>query len=214
MMNSRIEMLTADLRDPSLRERCERLYPLLPPEEQRKAGRFLRDDDRLRFLAGRLLIRTMAEKKCGSTLPEIRLTENGKPYFAGADGLHFNLSHSGMLTVLAVSDAPVGVDVEQIVPLEWRSIAESFGAYEQTMLEQAADPLRCFYRIWTVREAYAKEAGIGLSLYEERTPEISYARGIVRDGGRTRYFSAWEQAGYAFCVCGSAPFQLTRLCRE
>ena len=71
-----------------------------------------------------------------------------------------------------MSDFPVGIDAEKRVPIEWRDIAGSFSPTEREMLDNADDPLRCFYRIWTIREAFAKEEGTGLSLYENSLPDI------------------------------------------
>ena len=71
------------------------------------------------------------------------------------------------------------------------------------MIDNADDPLRCFYRIWTVREAFSKEEGIGLSLFENEQPEIGYNSGTVNYRGKTLYFNVWEKDGHSVCVCGS-----------
>ena len=51
-----------------------------------------------------------------SALPPVEREENGKPFFPGAPGLHFNLSHSGGLALCGVGTAPLGVDIEVIRP--------------------------------------------------------------------------------------------------
>ncbi len=201
MTDRTVEVFTADIRDPAVRGSCALLYPELSPEEREKADRFLHEDDRLRFIAGRALLRRLAAERLGITEPDIRLTAYGKPYIADAESFHFNISHSGAFVVLAVSDAPVGVDIEQTVPVEWRGISESFGEKEREMLTEAVDPLECFYRIWTIREAFAKEEGIGLSLFENGKPDIDYKRGSIGYCGRRLYFTAVEKDGYSLCVC-------------
>ena len=41
-------------------------------------------------------------------LPPVERDENGKPFFPGAPGLHFNLSHSGGLSLCGAGGAPWG----------------------------------------------------------------------------------------------------------
>ena len=93
MANQSIEVYYADIWQ--TKEQYHGFYPFLSPAEREKASRFLREDDRLRFITGRHMIRTLATEKLGLTAPEILLTEYGKPYIGGADDVHFNISHSG-----------------------------------------------------------------------------------------------------------------------
>ena len=55
-------------------------------------------------------------------LPELTLWERGKPYFSHLPRRQFNLSHSGTLALCALSDRPVGVDI-QVVRRAWRDLA-------------------------------------------------------------------------------------------
>lgn len=76
------------------------------PQRYEKALRFRAADDRRRSIcAGVLMNEVLALKEC-----DIRCSEYGKPYSDA--GSCFSLSHSGEYTVLAVSPADVGVDVE------------------------------------------------------------------------------------------------------
>ena len=52
-------------------------------------------------------------------LPELTLWERGKPYFSHLPRRQFNLSHSGTLALCALSDRPVGVDIQVVRPA-WR----------------------------------------------------------------------------------------------
>ncbi len=200
MAGKNIEVFFSDIRRTN--ERCRTLYTGLSPAEREKAGRFLREDDRLRFVTGRRMIRTLAAERLGVSAPGILLTEYGKPYIGGAEDFHFSISHSGHLVVLAVSDSPVGIDIEQRIPIEWRELSGTFGSEEREMLGRAADPVSCFYRIWTIREAFAKEEGLGLPLFDEADPDIDYPGGTVRYNEKTLHFTAWEKEDYSVCVCG------------
>lgn len=50
---------------------------------------------------------------------------NGKPVVRQLPSFHFNLSHSGDWVVCAVDDAPVGIDIEEIKPIDL-AIAKRF----------------------------------------------------------------------------------------
>ena len=48
-------------------------------------------------------------------LPPLERGPMGKPFFAGLEGRCFNLSHSGTLALCALSDRPVGVDIQVVI---------------------------------------------------------------------------------------------------
>lgn len=93
--------------------------------------------------------------------------EHGKPAFASYPELHFNLSHSGSLVACALSDRPVGVDVQQLVA----DLRPSLVRYIMSDQEIAAlDALHSdnaksllFTQLWTLKESYVKATGHGLS---------------------------------------------------
>jgi 4'-phosphopantetheinyl transferase len=95
--------------------------------------------------------------------------ERGKPRLATEpDRLSFNLSHSGELTLVAVSRGrEVGVDVERAKP--GRDLvalaARAFGAEEATAVRAATgdERTRLFYELWTRQEARLKCLGVGLA---------------------------------------------------
>jgi Phosphopantetheinyl transferase len=66
-----------------------------------------------------------------------------------------SLSHSGRVTLAAVSDAPVGVDVEKIRPLDYINISKRFFGRE-------IDGEKEFFDLWTLKEAYKKSSGVSL----------------------------------------------------
>ena len=63
---------------------------------------------------------------------DVKVDKFGKPYFEDTD-IHFNISHSGCYVIAAVSDEDIGIDIQKI-----------------------------FCEIWTIKEAYLKNIGIGL----------------------------------------------------
>jgi phosphopantetheinyl transferase len=63
--------------------------------------------------AGRELLGQMYREVTGQALPEIFVTERGKPYFATGD-VHFSISHTKRRVFCVLSDQPVGIDAEEM----------------------------------------------------------------------------------------------------
>ncbi|MDR1059826.1 MAG: 4'-phosphopantetheinyl transferase superfamily protein, partial [Clostridiales bacterium] len=80
---------------------------------------------------------------------------------------HFNISHSGRHVVCALCDAPVGIDVEIVRPIDMNIANRFFSADERGRLfSEPADGhgrLELFYSIWTRKESFIKMTGEGLS---------------------------------------------------
>lgn len=87
------------------------------------------------------------------TLPEIQRGRWGKPYFHAEGGRHFSLSHSAGWAMCALSDAPVGCDMETIRPRR--------DGLPQRVFRREMD-WEEFYRRWTAMEAYGKWTGRGI----------------------------------------------------
>ncbi|MCR5137047.1 MAG: 4'-phosphopantetheinyl transferase superfamily protein [Oscillospiraceae bacterium] len=193
----------ADTQRLNLDARLEEMLPLLTGPEREKTLRFRKREDRIRCAVGRLLIRALAAERPGQAEAPLQVSAYGKPYFAGENAVQFSLSHAGRLVVLAAGDVPLGVDVEERRPLDWRELASFLGAEEQRLLEGAEDPLRLFYRIWTAREAFSKEEGLGLPIFESGDAVMDYGGGTVRYQGRRLRLKTWELPGYTLSLCAS-----------
>jgi 4'-phosphopantetheinyl transferase len=98
---------------------------------------------------------------------EVEVGENGKPRLPGGE-LHFNLSHSGDLALVAVSeDGAVGIDVERVEPTrDFLALAErALGQEDVAAVGAAAAGERSavFYNAWVRHEARLKCLGAGLT---------------------------------------------------
>lgn len=135
-----------------LRGREREALALLPEERREKALRIRREEARLRSIGASLLLRAAGLE------PPFACGEHGKPYIPG--GPHFSLTHSGTFAALAVSDTPVGLDIEKIAPVR-RAAARALTIEERDYMK--ADPERRFAYLWTRKEAVLKCTGAGLS---------------------------------------------------
>ena len=95
--------------------------------------------------------------------PRIELGPHGKPR---VNGLHFNLSHSGHLRVLAVARHEVGVDVEIVSDRGDVNELAAVGLPADQAAHIAAVPANqrntVFHRLWVRHEARCKLHGVGL----------------------------------------------------
>lgn len=103
---------------------------------------------------------------------EIYPTEKGKPLLRNEPGLHFSISHSHDVAMLAISRvAPVGVDIERMraVP-NAETILRRFFTHEDVsaILTDDNRDLR-FIQAWTRAEARVKVRGA--SVWEAATPD-------------------------------------------
>ena len=135
-------------------------------------------------------------------------TEHGKACIKGYPDFEFSLSHSGRYAVLAVSDSPVGIDVQEkktagdILKVSAHIMSED----ELAALEKENDSAKkadFFFRIWSAKEAFVKMTGVGLS---EKLGDFSCdfkQMKIIGNDGEIRGY-IYEPAsfdGYAFSVC-------------
>lgn len=130
---------------------------------------------RKRILTGNFLQQVLS-KEMGVPATAIRLTygPQGKPeldYAAmGVENrlqyIHFNMSHSGDYVVIAVSDHPVGIDIEHKMR-NYEAVARRCfceAEYRDIMGLSAEEQPHRFLEIWTMKEAYIKWKGEGMKI--------------------------------------------------
>jgi 4'-phosphopantetheinyl transferase len=157
-----------DLLDPEVAQACA---ALLTPEEREKWQRYRFEQRRRESLATRALVRSALS--CYRAVPpeawRFKENEHGKPFLNPDCGLQFNLSNSaGMVVCLVAESTEVGVDVESHArAARIMNVAERvFSADEKAQLQELEDAAKLdrALMLWTLKEAYIKARGIGLSL--------------------------------------------------
>lgn len=148
----------------------EQVTPCLTPTEMDRASRFRFAKDAMHWKSCRAQLRMILAKETGFMPNEVPLilSEFGKPLLgAPCSSLHFNLTHSDELALIALSlDGPVGIDLEK----KCRGIdllgCESTFCHPQEIDDLSGDPqLRAIQllQIWTHKEAVLKALGTGFS---------------------------------------------------
>lgn len=122
--------------------------------------------------------------------------ESGKPKLCG--DLHFNISHSNEIVVVAFSSSRIGVDVENRVNMDVNTLTKFLHAEETNYITNSNDPLESMFRVWTRKEAYLKAIGTGIvnGLNEENC-----LLNPVWEGTTWYIYSLEEIEGYALAVC-------------
>lgn len=92
-------------------------------------------------------------------------TEQGKPYLADYPDVHFNISHSERIAACMVESRQCGIDCEKVREYRPNVMKRAFSEKEQALIESAPENERdmLFFTIWTLKEAYIKAIGKGLS---------------------------------------------------
>ncbi|PID41832.1 MAG: 4'-phosphopantetheinyl transferase [Gammaproteobacteria bacterium] len=153
---------------------------LLSRDEIGQQAKFRFESDQHRFLVTRSLVRSVLSLYYPPVSPkEWQFTKNryGRPGIANPIPLplHFNLSHTDKMVLLAVAAEPwIGVDIETTQrrnPGNELKLAERFFSEEEArQLAELPDHGRKerFFQLWTLKEAYVKACGKGLAIPLDR----------------------------------------------
>jgi len=182
--------------------RQEQGLALLPPARRARALRYLREEDRLRCLAGGLLMRRLL-----GVCEDGQIVEgaHGKPALAGK-GPQFNLSHAGEYAVLAVGNRPNGVDIERMERMQPLA-AKYCMTPEEYALFARTDRLEDFFcTLWTGKESLMKGTGLGMRLAPQSFSLLPLEAGDYLIRGE-RWFIGWHRLndGYIIAYASQAP---------
>lgn len=188
-----------------------RLYAEASKERRDKIDRYRFQKDKLLSLGADALLRHALreagyDKDPTGQLPVIAYGQHGKPWFPALPDFHFNWSHSGEYVMLAVSDAEVGCDIEQIRPVRLKIPMHVFDFREYERYAACAEEERdvLFFRYWVLKESFMKATGRGLALSPssfriELDPPIR----VIEDGAQQDYgfLEGSSIPGYRYAAC-------------
>lgn len=115
--------------------------------------------------AGRALLARLYREETGDDLPEIALTDRGKPYFPDSSW-HFSISHTRLHAFCVLSRKNVGLDAEELDRSIDLKLAEKIlSPGEKARFDAAPDKRKALLTFWVLKEAAAKRSGEGLRGY-------------------------------------------------
>lgn len=142
-------------------ERYDFLKRAITKERRYKAARYFRLEDKIRCVIAEVLLKYAVYLYTGKAI-DIAYSYNkyGKPFLKNCHNLNFNISHSGEWVVVAVGKSQIGIDVEYKKE-NWDLVGEKvFSEYEKHWSQNSPKKKAI---LWTIKEAYVKYLGIGLS---------------------------------------------------
>ncbi len=166
-----VHVWAANLDQPT--EVVEEFHRLLGDEDRIRISKYKTEELRNRRIVARGTLVLLLSQYLDSPARAIHLTSSGlqKPLLSAvhASDLRFNVSHAEDFGVFAFARGiAIGVDVERVLSLpDLDGVADNcLSEYEKNWFFALPDAERieAFYRIWTIKEAYLKAKGTGLSV--------------------------------------------------
>lgn len=151
----------------------------LPQAHREQVLRYRFREDAQACLYGKLLLLRCLEELGirHLRLEDLNYTGHQRPYFNGA-AIDFNISHSGKFVVCAAAEnIRLGVDIEQIKPVDLNDFQEQFSDDEMRFIQSDDGSFVNFYNIWTKKEALIKADGKGLSIPLKQISVVSAVAG-------------------------------------
>lgn len=199
---------------------AEYLRLMSESERERMAG-FRFEHDRHTYLVTRALVRTVLSRYAAIAPESWSFSVNayGKPAISPhqrcAEGLVFNVTHTHDLIIMAVAyESALGVDAEYVGtrPAPFDIADRFFSKHELMALRALPAHLRSarFFQIWTLKEAYIKARGMGLSIPLDQftfdfahgmTPAISMRETLNDTPLRWRFWQGKPIIDYVLAVC-------------
>lgn len=189
---------------------------LLTTEERRRYEAFQVEGARLQYLVTRALVRTaLSHHEARSPASwRFRTTAHGRPEVDGPSDLRFSASNCQGLVVCAVASVPeLGVDAEPIssAPAMLGLTPRVCSPRELGALDTLPEPERTdrALSLWTLKEAYAKARGVGLSLplrsaSFELGPDVALLEDATADDAHRFRFLILELEGHRIAVARGA----------
>ena len=175
-------------------------YPLSPYRREK----LIRQKNvlaRKQGLGAELLLIKALESAAPGILPPLDIScgIDGKPELLGS-GLSFNLSHSGSFAACAVSDSPIGLDIQTERDCDRRLSEKYFTAPERRFIEESDNKAYAFTKLWCMKESAVKYIGTGL-----KTPLASFSvdpeKGETLLDGQRLYFHHSLICGCHVALC-------------
>src|ERR1035438_1512738 len=141
---------------------------ILSEGEKARASRYHQEKDKQRFIISRIVLRFLLAKYSNNDPEKIEFAtgSNKKPFVqnASAVDLYYNISHSGDVILIAVSDSDIGIDVERIdVDFSYSEILrQNFNTEEIGFINRGKQPAENFFLLWTRKEALLKATSKGI----------------------------------------------------
>jgi 4'-phosphopantetheinyl transferase len=183
-------------------------------ERIKKSNQYFHQKDK-RLSIGVEILLIQALEKIDVFDPIFDTDKYGKPYLKNYSDVYFNLSHSEKYVACAVSDSPIGVDIEYINDIDLNVAKHYFYGSEYEYILNNNNQKKAFFELWVLKESYMKMTGLGFRLaLDEFCIEINDEIKLIHKENTCK-FGLWEICGgdYMLGVCSkkrvSEPFLIS-----
>lgn len=149
-------------------EKIKAVREMLCDWRKEKLDKLKVEDAILTSAGAGLLVQRALKKSFGISKNDIKIRYNemGKPYLKGFENCFFNIAHSGNYCVVVTDDSECGVDIETKDDINYAVTRRLFTDKERSAVEDAPEDEKqiVFRKIWTMKEAYLKLNGTGISV--------------------------------------------------
>ena len=168
----------------------ERMLPMVPEPRRSDALRFKHTFGRFACLKSYLMLAELLHDEFGLDEFIMEASEHGKPFLPAHPDIHFNISHCLKAIAVAVSDNPVGIDVESFRKFNDGLLDKTMNPEEKAAILSSDVPEEKFASYWTCKEAVFKMQGTGI------TDNLHH----ILSGGVTTGTKINREKGYALSV--------------
>ena len=141
----------------------ERMALVVPEARRSQAFKFRHTFGRFACLKSYLMLADLLRSEFGIEEFRMEVEEFGKPYLVDHTGVFFNISHCQKAIAVAVSDKPVGIDVESFRHFGDGLLDKTMNESEKTDILASEVPEETFASYWTRKEAVFKLIGTGIT---------------------------------------------------
>lgn len=180
---------------------CEDFLRFLPADRREKCEKLKKKRDKENCVIAYLLLKRALDD-FGVTDPEIITGENGKPFLKNNENVFFNISHTDSGVAVVADENPVGIDVQDILPLREGVIERCFSQEEKEQIFKSDSPDKEFTRLWTLKESAVKYSGETVAGLKNYCFDGTAA--VFEKYGRS--FTTFERKNLFVSVCGAGEF--------
>ncbi len=170
----------------------QQTFDAMSSDRKEKIIRLKNENQKKLSLLGEYLAKKLISNEKGIPFNQVilKIDSMGKPYTPAYSDIHFNISHSYNIAVAAISNRPIGIDIEKIHPVslkltekvctenELKYIFGKLPADSDYEIQYPDISYDRFFEIWTLKEAYFKYLGTGITEFKSFD---SFSKDILKD---------------------------------
>ncbi len=169
----------------------------LPQNRKEKYKKLRQKRDKENCVIAYILLRK-ALRDFGVENFEVEINDNGKPFLKNNNEIFFNISHTHSGVAVVADESPVGIDIQDILPVKNSVIERCFSEGEKKLTEKSSAPEIEFTRLWTLKESAVKFDGTGIADLKN----YDFASGAFFD----KKFTTFARKNLYISVCGLREF--------